>query len=365
MAPPSMTCNAPGQGRADADLDSVAAVLATYAAQTESNGRLAPRSVEALQGTEVFAMGLAHSEGGAPATVVLETLALLGAACPASSWVVGTTATSKRFATAAFGSSSAATIVGPAAPSCGSGKPQGVLRRVDGELRLDGRWRWISGCELAEFAVLGAAGPDGDAAAGMSVVVVPVAELGLVRDWDVAGMRGTGSHTLVADDVLVAEDRRASVRFDPRFPAFSAVTVLGPVLGAVAGARQLTAELFDSNRRPMGSPHEHLRDSPAARQLLFRATHSFDEAVMIARDACAQIDAGGASTPETSLRVLSRLARASRIACDALNPMLDLQGASGFRDESPIQRFWRDATVGARHPLLSGYVLDEQVADQL
>ena len=42
-------------------------------------------------------------------------------------------------------------------------------------------------------------------------VLVPRASLRVERTWDVAGLRGTGSHTLAADDVFIPASRRCSV----------------------------------------------------------------------------------------------------------------------------------------------------------
>jgi hypothetical protein len=33
--------------------------------------------------------------------------------------------------------------------------------------------------------------------------------------------------------------------------------------------------------------------------------------------------------------------------------------ASGFSDDNPLQRFWRDVAVGTRHPFFAPYILAE------
>jgi alkylation response protein AidB-like acyl-CoA dehydrogenase len=43
-----------------------------------------------------------------------------------------------------------------------------------------------------------------------SLVLIPMADLVIDRSWDVAGMRGTGSHSVVAEDVLVPAARVVS-----------------------------------------------------------------------------------------------------------------------------------------------------------
>ena len=45
--------------------------------------------------------------------------------------------------------------------------------------------------------------------------------------------------------------------------------------------------------------------------------------------------------------------------------MLDLHGASGFDVSNPLQRFWRDVTVGSRYPHLTPYLAVENLGTAL
>lgn len=334
-------------------LESIAEVLAEHAAETEREGRLAPASVEALRGAGLFALGRPATDGGASAADLLETLTLLGAACPASAWVAGTSAVSKRFAALCFGPEMADSVIPPDAPACGSGHPQGRLIG-DGEVRLDGRWRWISGCQIAEVAVLGAPTPGPDPVSPLSAAIVPLDTLRIEPDWDVAGMRGTGTHAVVADDLPVPPGHHAPFTFAASFVMFSAVAAAGPVLGAATGARALA--------------HQRMGDSRSAHALglALEATQRVDDALVIARAVAREADLLEASATMPDLMGLrSRLGRAVKLAVAAFDPILDLHGASGFRSEQPVQRLWRDATVASRHPLILGAAVDEQYAEQL
>ncbi|WP_225900088.1 flavin reductase [Streptomyces sp. RLB3-17] len=58
-----------------------------------------------------------------------------------------------------------------------------------------------------------------------------------------------------------------------------------------------------------------------------------------------------AAMPVTErIRLRVELSTAARECREAMELLLDLHGASGFADDNPLQRFWRDVAVGTRHP---------------
>jgi 3-hydroxy-9,10-secoandrosta-1,3,5(10)-triene-9,17-dione monooxygenase len=79
-------------------------------------------------------------------------------------------------------------------------------RAVDGGYILDGKWAYASNCLHAHWAVLSAPLPQGEAVVP-SVVLVPMRELAIEETWNVVGMRGTGSHTVVAKETFVPAHR--------------------------------------------------------------------------------------------------------------------------------------------------------------
>ncbi len=87
--------------------------------------------------------------------------------------------------------------------------PRAVATPVDGGWRVSGRKTFASispvGGAVATFAVLG------EPADGNEVIVfgAPIKSEGITLEetWDAAGMRGTGSHDLVFDNVFVAESQ--------------------------------------------------------------------------------------------------------------------------------------------------------------
>jgi len=92
----------------------------------------------------------------------------------------------------------------------GSTRPTGQAVPTGGGFRLSGRWSLVSGCELADYVslmslvheagvprMLGPGQPD------LRVLFVPKGRYAILDTWHVGGLRGSGSHDVVVDDVFV------------------------------------------------------------------------------------------------------------------------------------------------------------------
>jgi 3-hydroxy-9,10-secoandrosta-1,3,5(10)-triene-9,17-dione monooxygenase len=86
---------------------------------------------------------------------------------------------------------------------CSSTMPAGKATAVDGGFRLSGHWRYASGCEHCDWALLGGMVAAGNAPPDWRFFLVPRREYRTVDDWQVAGLQGTGSIDVILDDVFV------------------------------------------------------------------------------------------------------------------------------------------------------------------
>ena len=99
----------------------------------------------------------------------------------------------------------------PKAVASSSLAPREAARREPGGWRLSGHYPFSSGCDYAQWAIIGAfLGPKGDPR-GVAYLLVPLAEIEIVDDWQVLGLLGTGSKSLVLRDVFVPEHRSVMV----------------------------------------------------------------------------------------------------------------------------------------------------------
>jgi alkylation response protein AidB-like acyl-CoA dehydrogenase len=332
-------------------------VLRAHAEKAEQSDRPAAESLDALREDGVFALRAPRACGGAWANTetVARCLADLGRACPSTAWIAGTCVTAKNIAARCFPEPQAREFFAdPDALFCGSGVPAARGERVPEGVRVSGRWPNVSGCEDAAWAGL-ALTVDGT----FSFAVVPVADLAVERTWQMAGMRGTGSHTLVADDLLVPADRvAAAASFALSDLLLYATTVLGPVVGAAQGALDVINAMFASDRKPFMTAYSRMGESSGARQWLAETTHLVNRAERTMLSVAQVADSAELSEADGP-RLRLDLADAGRDCRAAVERMLDLHGASGFNTANVLQRFWRDVAVGSRHPHLNPYLAIE------
>src|SRR6202049_3986979 len=99
----------------------------------------------------------------------------------------------------------------PEAVAASSLAPREAIRHVPGGWRLSGRYPFSSGCDYAQWAIIGAfLGEKGDPR-HIAYLLVPLAEVEIADDWQVLGLLGTGSKSLILHDVFVPEHRSVMV----------------------------------------------------------------------------------------------------------------------------------------------------------
>jgi len=101
---------------------------------------------------------------------------------------------------------------------------------------------------------------------------------------------------------------------------------------------------------------ERQTDSVAFQMDLAKAAQRLDTAELFAIRAAEDLDGAAAAGRQldyvTRARVRGDIGWAVDNIVDAINILLTAHGASSFAESNPIQRFWRDQAVVARH----GYV---------
>jgi len=145
--------------------------------------------------------------------------------------------------------------------------PRGTARSVDGGVVVSGRWPFCSGITHADMMF---AGCFVDERRVPSVVALHKDDLQVLDTWYTLGLRGTGSHDTVADDVFVAADRVFSVFDGPtvdrplyRFPVFGffALSIGAAALGNARAAIDDLVELA-GGKKGLGSTRS-LAERPA------------------------------------------------------------------------------------------------------
>ncbi|MET7990740.1 acyl-CoA dehydrogenase family protein [Amycolatopsis sp. NPDC005232] len=349
-------------------------VLAMHAAAAEEQCRISPESIEALREAGAFALTTPREFGGLGANLVttVRVLSELGRGCPSSAWVAAVSAEAKNhFSTLMSEEVLAELYADPDVRLCIVGVP-GEAAEVPGGVKIAGRWSYASGAEDADWAILGVALDAVDGFPRVAGVLVPVSELNVERTWRVAGMRGTGSHTLVADGVFIPAARVLEL---PLGPDGAPDLTLGEPLSLVAAGAVIAASLAGAalgaldavqavlgKRKPPMTQYKDLAASPSARHFFAEAEHmvnsGHDRLIHLAERIQEKLSAE--KSPDIQRSALRmELVSILRQFLRAVDLLMDLQGSSGFSLESPLQRFWRDLNVGARHVQFTPYLMIE------
>lgn len=173
-------------------------------------GHLPDETVEELQDTELWRMMTPARYGGAQVhpRVLSRVLEALSSGCASTAWAYNIYLTAPYVVATMPDEAQAEFFDIPGALSSLTLSPSGTARPVDGGYRIKGQWRFSTGQHHAAWALLCTVALDGDnSPVGPAHVLVPRAELARLSDWDVTGLRGTASNTLVADDLFVPAHR--------------------------------------------------------------------------------------------------------------------------------------------------------------
>ncbi|KAA0939349.1 acyl-CoA dehydrogenase family protein [Streptomyces apricus] len=351
-----------------------APVLAANADVTEEQGRVAPESLEALREAGLFALGTPVEFGGTDVDLVtlVRVLSELGRACPSSAWLVSISTGTKAHFSGGFPEKVLAEVYPhPDVRWCGGSTP-GQAVAVPGGVEVTGRWAYASGAEDAHWAFLSVVSVGDDGVPHVGGALVPMSELTIDRTWRVAGLQGTGSHTVVADGVFVPGERLFEFPLGPDGgPDFTqgrpleivsqTVSVTAALAGAALGALDVVKAAIHTRKPPM-TQYNSLAESASARHVFAEAEHmvtsGYDRLISLAARITEQLPGNDATAVQRSslrMEVVSILQQFLRAA----DLLLDLHGSSAFVLDNPLQRFWRDLNVGARHAQLSTYLTTE------
>jgi alkylation response protein AidB-like acyl-CoA dehydrogenase len=315
-------------------------ILRLNAEETERRGRPAAASLDVLRDSGVLALCTPLGYGGewADAPAAVSRLAELGRGCPSAAWVAATSATAKTLIAQGLGADAHKEVFGdPNSLACGSGHPSGRGVREAGGVRVTGEWDNVSGCEAAAGANL-AVMVDG----AYHVAAVPLGDLLLIP-----------AHRIAPGGPPRRQDQ-----------LFFALCLLAPVVGAARGALDTVEAMFRSGRKPSMTGYAGMGDSPGARHWLARAAWLVERAERTALTT-AQDSTREDLDEVAGARLRAGTADAAKDCRDAVELMLDLHGAGGFRETNAMQRYWRDIAVAGRHPLLCGYLAAEHLGTAL
>lgn len=242
--------------------------------------------------------------------------------------------------------------------------PQKALP-VPGGLEVSGRWSWGSGCRGADVIGVGIKVEGGGSTGGLPLIaVMPASRVQIVDNWNVTGMRGTGSHDMIVDKVVVPQEwtfvRGGASSLDTplyRYPtlALSAQVLAVVGLGIARAALDCLIDMAGGRTSITGAPtladRAYVQADIAKAEAALRSARSFFyEATDTAFDALLRGD-----ELDERARSLLRLAstNAAHVAAGVAQTVFRLSGTTGIAADHPIARYLHDAMVPAQHAFLA------------
>lgn len=359
-------------------VEKIAPVLRENAPLADRECRLPDASVEAMREVGLYRMWVPRSLGGyeidpVSAFDLVEEIARLDAA---AAWNLYMSVT-PGIVTMWLPEEGAREIFeDPDARLAGTLFPPLTAVPVDGGYRVSGRAPFVSACHAATWLGFAATITDDGVPRTTEegepvevLVFLPRAEGRILDNWDVLGMRGTGSHDVVLDDVLVPERRAALlVPFGemPPGPAFQgplyrmvfwqstavqAAVALGIARAAVTELVELAAVKTPAYT---GIP---LRERPQAQIAVARADGLRCAARAYLREVLAEGYAACVAGRPFDLghrrAIQSAATHGVEAAATAVRLVHEAAGTSAIRNSRPFAAHFRDVHTITQHAFVS------------
>jgi hypothetical protein len=231
------------------------------------------------------------------------------------------------------------------------GLPATIARRTETGWRLSGRKIYSTGAPILKWYAVWARTDEADTRVGLFLVQAGLPGTRIVETWDHLGLRASGSHDVIFDDVVFPLDNEIDVRRPDewKMPDFTQATVhailIAAIYDGIARAARDWLVTFLKTRTPanLGAP---LATLPRAQEvlggiearlavnarLIESFAHAFDEGCQL-------------SATESNIIKLTVTNNAVAVVEDALS----LSSNHGLSRTNPLERHYRDVLCGRVH----------------
>jgi 3-hydroxy-9,10-secoandrosta-1,3,5(10)-triene-9,17-dione monooxygenase len=250
---------------------------------------------------------------------------------------------------------------------CSSTMPAGEATAVNGGFRLRGHWRYASGCEHCDWALLGGMVAAENAPPDWRFFLVPRREYGTVDAWQVAGLQGTGSIDVILDDVFVPAYRTQRLQDNfllkgagqtlnssslYRLP-FGQIFVRGVSTAGLGALQAMLTALLDYGRSRVTRAGGRSAENPFVQLLCAETAAAIDEmrATLHRNFQTLHDYAHRSETPPLELRLQYKfqsstvIERSTRLAAR----IFKATGAAGLSDELPFGAILADLMAARQH----------------
>ncbi len=256
---------------------------------------------------------------------------------------------------------------GPDVAIAASIAPRAQVTRVDGGYRVSGQSSvFASGIDHSTWVMVGGMAKS-ESGPQWLLFMIPPGEYQVRDVWFTAGMRGTGSNTIVTDNAFVPDSRVtgiAEVRaangpgralhdgliYRTPFYFYAPLTFAAPMLGAALGAYEHFREWVKTRTAVDGSL---VAEKVSTQVNMARAAATLDAAELLLRRTATAHHAPESEWPRLVARSVRDFTRVSELTMEAIDTLAALSGSAGFASSHPVQRAWRDIHFASTHIALN------------
>ena len=352
----------------------IARIARERAVETERARRVSEDMVARMRQAELFRVMQPRAYGGFEYgfEVMAQIEAVVASGCGSTGWVYGLLA-SHQWLLACFSPEAQEEIwTDRAATATGTYAPVARAETVDGGFLVSGAGGFCSGCDNAQWQILGGMIPQDGGPPQPGFFLLRTADTVIDDNWHTMGLCGTGSKTIVADKAFVPPHRtvtfaalsgatapgmRAQTNplYKQSFLAVLPVTIVVPLLGMAEGA---LAEFLDmakgrTTRGAVAGGNRKMAELTTVQLRAAEATGCIDAArLLIFRDLAEAYDMAARGEPvslDVRLRNRRDQAFCARLLTQAIDALFLAAGGQGLFLDHPLQRFWRDAHAAGSH----------------
>ncbi len=328
-------------------------------------GQLPSDIVEALRDLGVYRALTARQYGGAEISpaAFLRIVERLSEADGSVGWVASFGVSSMYLASLPTETLAKVYADGPDVIFAGALFPPHPVEQVDGGFKVSGRWKFASGATGADLIGVGIK-VEGEKDGLPRMAVMPAASVSIDPNWDVIGLRGTGSHDLVVDGVVVPEEwtfvRGGAPALDTplyRYPAMALAAQVLAIVGAGVARAALDeiAAMAGGRTSITGAPtladRAYVQVEIAKAEAKLRSARAFFYEAT--DDVWQTLCAGGAADLRQTALLRLASSHVARAGCEVAQMAFTLSGTTGIYSEHPIAAYVQDAMVVAQHAFLS------------
>ncbi|MFT0532774.1 p-hydroxyphenylacetate 3-hydroxylase oxygenase component [Castellaniella hirudinis] len=356
-------------------LDRILAVLpeiASRADQAEQERKVPEENIRLLKQTGLHRAFQPRHYGGLEITLpeFAQCVVALAGACGGTAWAFSLLCThshqlamfSKQLQDDVWGAD-------PDATASSSIAPFGRTEEVDGGILFSGEMGWSSGCDHADWAIVGFNRFKDDGEKVYCFAVVPRKDYTIRDDWYAMGMRGSGSKTLLLDKVFVPEHRIQAAKdmmegrsagfglypdsqifytpYRPYFASGFAAISLG------VAERMLEAFKEKTRNRVRAYTGAQVGMATPALMRLAESTHQVGAARAFLEKTWEDHRVHGAAkqypTQATLTAWRTNQAYAVKMCIEAVDRLFSVAGASAWFDGNELQRLFRDSHMTGAH----------------